>query len=715
MQVDGQKNDINEEVVNAISDLLNYSTKQVIGAELERLRQTKLQALEVISKNWDKKKMIEYIWAAIKDEADPVIKKRLISFIIQKRELKAFPRLFRFCQIGAIPNELQRMIGSNFVEYYDACKDSEDMLEDLEHAINVLGKTLVAEKTESLPLATSILTRYSATSIIRKILTFNIKPKILRELVWVIARNEIGVVALYDNAPNIPSVDSVLLELAHALLFPYETRNGRFRKPNKAVIVDLSSERTWSVFPDLPPVLQYLVRKTRNVHSSENIRLTAMKLLSRTQKMAIDHLYRRIQELSRDDFVLIDDILGNDLYFDAIELPIIVPKALQRIFAEKKFHGILDKFNFDDMSISEVDASDIDIEVIRMLEREQLAKEVPFIETRMELAEKTDDMELKELLLEFMDDHDYSVLKEFLDSIEYSLLTILEHHKLLSATVEQMQKGFELGKEAILNAYFSINLPESFWKEARSPSSIHRYLSVDVVRQTILNVAQTTSSINLRQKAFEMLSHPDFWIQDNFLVATKETIVQTTRTMFHFLNIEQSRKTQEILFSFSNLFLDFLQSHVVAAPEVGENGYPLPKNIIINALKENEDQINHLKDHHLGFTLFLRYHYLVDGHYLKIPERSSYPQITISPLVRHYLSGLSHQDAYSSMKFLLSKSADAKLEFLSIVDKAIKDTNTLLSLNLNSIRSILEEMLSEMDTTGIKAKAKFLLKKIDNI
>lgn len=704
-----QHGTVNEELVNAISDLLQYSPPSKKG-EAEETRKRKIRALHVISENWDKELMIEYIWAAIKDEQDIDIKGRLIEFIISKREIKAFPRLFRFCQIGVIPNQLQRKIGQKFLEYYDHFKDELDEAEDLDHAINVLGKTLVAKDSQSLPLALSILTSYEGRPIIPTILGFKIPRKMLKELVWAIARNDLGVTTLFTKSPSLEHVDQILLDLAETLLLNHS------KAPNDRVTIDTTSKGNWSQYIDLPSPVLYLISKAKTVHASKRVRMRALKLLVSLQEAAIGLMESPLEDLTPQDLAIIDDIHKEDLYFDAVQLPSISSLSLKRIFAEKRFKGILGKYN-----LSEVFSGDrsmlekIDLELLKRLENLGLLKEIPFIDTKEELEKlvRPMDVETAEIVEEFMDEDDFTALKEFLDAVEYSLLTILEHHRLFTHTAEQLLEGMEFGKEAILEAFFSESLPESFREDPRKPFILLRYLTAEIIRQTIISVAVTTSTEELRGLAFELLQKPVFWQGDEgYLVSSLYVPFDYLSRGSRMLKIESDRQTREQIFLALVKFLELLEELLDILPEEGDSyEYPFSAAMVRQRLGEARDTLAELHSHYLGSTVFAIYSYIIDGTFVKLDTSIRYPVIAIPHLIKLYFLGLNQKEGLESMEHLLTGQNLAKQEFLRHVDEIADQPQELLPLNVNAIKSLLQSLVEDPNP-GIRTKSRFLLKKI---
>ncbi len=719
LHVSEQKETVDEILVNAISDLLQYTPTSKMGDDPEEVRRRKIAAIKVLSDNWNKELMIEYIWAAIRDETDIEVKKKLIDFIITKRELKAFPRLFRFCQIGAIPNQLQRSIAQRFVTYYDHFKDEVDEAEDLDHAIKVLGKTLMEKDTQSIPLAIGILTSYEARSIIPKILQLKIRPKVLKEIIWAIARTETGVITLFTKVPASDHVDKVLMELAETLLLNHS------KAPHNRVTIDPTFSSNWSQFIDLPPPIQYLISKARTVHSSVQIRIHALKLLVELQGMVLTQMRDSLENLSSHDLQIIDDIHEQELYFEAVQLPAISSMGLKRIFAEKRFKGILGKYDLSKAFNGDLSqAESIDLELLRRLEELNLLREIPFLDSRQDLVLKVDplDKETSTIVRDYMDDEDFDVLKSFLDSIEYSLLTILEHHRLLTSTVEQLIEGSDFGKDAILEAFYSDNLPESFTQDPKKPFILQRYLTAEIIRQTMIDVAMNTSTEELRGIAFEMLQKPEFWyspttkenniVRPGGFVASFQVLLNFLSKGAHLLKIESKRQIREKIFLSLIGFLELLKEIVEELPAEGESyEFPFSQPLFRHWLAKARPNMEELRSHYLGNALYFIYYHFLTGNFPKLDTSMKYPALVIPHLINFYFLGLNGENGRASMDYLLSSSAIARQNFLRLVDELADNPQELLPLNVNAIISFLDRLVTDKEP-AIRTKARFLLNKL---
>ncbi len=701
---------VDEKLVNAISDLLQYTPVSQLTADPEEARRRKIAAIQVLSDNWNKEQMIEYVWAAIKNENDRDIKRRLIEFIISKREIKAFPRLFRFCQIGAIPNQLQRMIGQKFVSYYDHFKDELDEAEDLDHAIKVLGKTLMEKDTQSIPLAIAILTSYEARSIIPQILEFKIRPRALKEIVWAIARKETGIITLFKRAPALDHVDEILMDLAETLLINHS------KAPNEKVTIDPTSPGNWSQFIDLPVPVQYLISKAKTVHSSTSIRMRGLNLLVELQEAALELMEESIEDLSVHDLRIIDDIHAHELYFPAVQLPAISSMGLKRIFAEKRFKGILGKYNLSQAFIGDRTLAEyLDLELLSRLEQLDLLREIPFLESREDLAQKADplDGEVASIVRDYMEDEDFTHMKTFLDSIEYSLLTILEHHRLLTPTVEQLLEGGEFGKEVILKAFFQENLPTSFNTDPKKPFILQRYLTAEIIRQTVMDVAVTTSTEELRGLAFNLLHRQVFWKgSEGFLVASLQVPLQFLSKGARLLKIESGKQTREQIFLSMIQFLELFREILEELPSEGETyEYPFSQLLVKQMLQESQASLQELKGHYLGNVIHAIFTQTLTGEYPLLDPEIRFPSIALPHLINFYFLGLNENNGKQSMDLLLSQSPIARQEFLKRVDELADNPQELLPLNLNAIREFLKKLVKD-DAPEIRTKARFLLNKV---
>ncbi len=709
LQVSDQKNPLDEQVINAISQLLNYSPTSMNGS-LEDLRKTKLSALKIVSDNWDKERMIEFIWAAIKEEPDIEIKKHLVKFIINKRKLKAFPRLLRFCQIGVFTPQIQRLIASRFIAYYEQIDDPSNE-EDIRHSFDVLAKTLREKDTQSLPVAVAILSSFETRSEIPSFLEKEMILANFRKLVFGIAKSEYILDKIFSVQNIGEQKENIILELAKILLFRHD------KAPSQKVVVDLTDITLWSSYMDLPSPLKFIIARVKSPYSPLKIRLQAIKALSSIQSSVIGLLPEIMLGLPEQDWKIIDEIYIQDIYNSAIQLPAITGAGLRRLFAERYLPQFLLNYDYSnaiqDTVLNVVNLTEYELELIKVLQDIDMAKELPFLDKVDELHKKLDGLnlpknELKQLKEKLINDDTIKKIQTALNTIEYGLLCVLEHSRLLAKTMEHMKIEEELTYHVILDAFYEESLPEAFNMEPLMPNFLMKFLLLDIVRQTLLSTAFTTTKPDIRQQAFSQLSSPEFWKIEETITVSPAQIQLILDIGINILLYEKNRMVYFAIFKTLYSFLKTLFHEI----KNGNSIFPIDD--IISRLEQSaiKEKIMSLSTNPQSFPLYLLYTLMVEGTVPQLPPVNKITSDIAAILIDLYLPHLSSATGKDALENLLKHRA-SKTEFLKAIDEISSDMDNTMTTNLTVIHEFLES-LADDQSSEIRTKSRFLLKRLEH-
>ncbi len=629
------------------------------------------QAISFIRDHWDKEKVIEFVWKVVQTDQDEKIRKELIILLIDKRKLKAIPRLFRFAQINALEDSLIKFVAKKFSSLYIS-ENYED--EDLNHSLDVLKKTLEVKDSKSVDLVLEILKYEGTESILPTILKAKLpkltSQKLIRSLLK--PKNKHTRMFLLRQSRLTDQMDGKILEFLIKELTKLASVNTKIKfnpfEDQMDEIIKNLKENGLNGFPDS---IYFMLQKLAG--SNVEVKLKIVNFLPRILGF-FEKLYSAIvPSLSSLDYQLLEYISKYNLYFSLYQQPFLNRETIIQVFLENNLSEFFQSYKYE-YAIEDMDKpklTESEIFFVQFLQKFNLNQELvvlsnPTLENILNMLEEngvTTETEINTCTSYFNNGScDIYNVVEALDSIEYSILRNLELVNLLDKLINNSSIEYSDVCREYLNMYMPTEFQDVLEGKINFPS-ILGLLVVNSFKQFLLKNFLLSQANQLTINSLNVLSSKEFWVVDNLIIDSSSDYQKITRLLVNEFKSEENRSIKIEIYRTLISLIKFSND-----PEL-KNPIQIPLSLY------NESEIQEFEEEPILVSLLIFLVYNNNKEIKLVPDNLRLSRVILDDVVTFYLQHIDEPNSIKSIELLVKKDSSARLSIVNYLEELTREVS----------------------------------------